>query len=959
MGEVMNITFLENDRVMQPSYSGSSEAHSASNSAKAAASYGGALSLDINSAGIHGQAYKGQGKTMKDVTMSADSELMTLDAQRDYMAVMSNCMSSEDFNRMQEEGFNPGDTEFKDTVTIIDHIKASLVQSGEEIVGYTDTISQDALEEITGSEAYANELRSQFSDKDIPLTSKNVIEVQEAFDELSQIGELKETSIKYLVENELAPSVENLYTAAYSSGNDVNRQGHGYYAAGEVSGYYAKKPDEIDLDMLKPQLEKIVNEAGYETNDENINRAAWLVEKGIPLTKESFKEYMTVVSVSLPMDYATFADHATNAISDGIRVKSADLSKKTSLREEAYAINNEVQSYGTIHGRRVLEEVRLSMTAEANLKLLRSGYSIDTAPMEDLVKKLKEIEKEFAINLTGDGDEIEAVRKKDLYDSTVDLVEGLKNAPISISLAYEKTDELSLVSDKAAILKADYDKAQSSYESLMTAPRRDMGDSIQKAFQNVDDILKDLDMPLSEMNRRAVRILGYNNIEITKENLNEVADKDNLLTKTLDMMTPGRVLNMIRDGKNPLIMNVNELNEYLGEIDTTKDDLMSYSKFLYQLEQNGGISEDERSAYIGIYRLVNQIEKSDYSSIGAVEASGIEFNLNNMLSSLRSRRHKAMDYKIDDSFGGVDAIDRGIASITTQIAKGYIKDASDLKAILEDVADEKAAREFDETVYDETRKAFDAEASVLEQLSRMDMPVTANNLIDMEIMMNAPGSVFKRLKEIGYKKNFDIKLESKEEAKKSYESEAEEAKEFLEELALGQDILNEEVLDESIDLRSADIRQIAQLYQHMDFLKQQSQEENYEIPANINGELTAINLKVIHSDNNSEVTISFETSAYGKVGARIESTAKGWELTCGISRHEGYELLSSNRMELSDRLQDAGISLADMHFIESKGLDLNSFNKVVSDRKTDTDVVSTDELYHVAKEFISFVNEIH
>ena len=52
------------------------------------------------------------------------------------------------------------------------------------------------------------------------------------------------------------------------------------------------------------------------------------------------------------------------------------------------------------------------------------------------------------------------------------------------------------------------EKAGVQYETLMTAPRTDMGDSIQKAFRNVDDILNDLGVEATEENRRAVRILG-------------------------------------------------------------------------------------------------------------------------------------------------------------------------------------------------------------------------------------------------------------------------------------------------------------------------------------------------------------------------------------------------------------------------------------------------------------------
>ena len=65
-------------------------------------------------------------------------------------------------------------------------------------------------------------------------------------------------------------------------------------------------------------------------------------------------------------------------------------------------------------------------------------------------------------------------------------------------------------------------EAASGYETLMTSPRADMGDSISKAFQNVDDILKELQIETSESNRRAVRILAYNSTNITEENIKQI-----------------------------------------------------------------------------------------------------------------------------------------------------------------------------------------------------------------------------------------------------------------------------------------------------------------------------------------------------------------------------------------------------------------------------------------------------
>ena len=61
---------------------------------------------------------------------------------------------------------------------------------------------------------------------------------------------------------------------------------------------------------------------------------------------------------------------------------------------------------------------------------------------------------------------------------------------------------------------------------------------------------------------------------------------------------------MIREGVNPLAMPVEELSDYLKEQETPGEEMDSYSKFLYKLERQNEITQEERSAYIGIYRLV-------------------------------------------------------------------------------------------------------------------------------------------------------------------------------------------------------------------------------------------------------------------------------------------------------------------------------------------------------------------
>lgn len=915
----MNISFAEVDKMSSSSFinvQGNTTSNSASS--KAMKAEGSAYSLDISTKVTDNTAYKGHGKTAKDVMMSAES--MDIDAQRNYMVVMSNCVSDEDLAKMQQEGFDPASTDFEEVVTIVDHIKAAVAQGGTSVVGYTDQISDEALVEITGSKANAEALRTALLNNDVPVNSENAKQIQEGYEELNSLNPLSEAGVKYLIENDLDLSVNNLYTATYSSGTDANVQGRGYYAAGEVAGYMARKPETIDIEALLPQIEGIIKDAGYTVSEGSIEGAKWLIEKGIPLTTESLKQLGNINSLVLPMEYENFADHAAFALSERIPVKEIDLTKPTGLMKKAIAINDEVQTLGTIKGRRVLEEVRLSMTVEANLKLLRSGYAIDTAPMEELVKNLKEVEKEYAINLTNDEDEIEAVRKKNIYDVTLDLVNSVAHGPISISLSYSKEETFEEVGIKAKELT--FAKAGEAYEALMTAPRADLGDSYQKAFNNVDDILTNMNLAITSENERAVRILGYNSMEITPEAIESVKDKDKLLTSTIEKMTPGKVLSMIRENVNPLLMSIDDLSKYFDKQDTTKEDMMSYGKFLYKLEKDQSITEDERSAFIGIYRLVHAIEKSDFSSIGAIETLGTEFNFENMLSALRSRKHKAMDYKVDDKFGGVTVLDKGIESITTQIARGFISDTDDLKKVLENIGDRKAEEEYQKEEFENIRKTFDTEKEVLQALEQMNTPVSASNIESMHEMMETPNTVFKKLREAGYRKNMEIKLESKKETDDSFEEFVGSVKDFLENQVFGK--------TEDIEaLRAMDIRMFADMYRQMDFLGRQAKEENYEIPAMISDELIAINLKVISKEDESNVSISFDSAAFGHVKAVINPSNHGWEGLVDCENKDDAKILDFG--EFKGTLNSTGI--------------------------TDKDVVSTDELYKAAKAFIEYVQK--
>lgn len=963
------------------------------------------FALDISGTVMDNGAYAGHGRTAEEVMLEAGQVDVT--AQRNYMAVMSNTMSDEDFARLQKEGFHPGSTDIETVVTIVDHIKAALLKGGTQVSGYTDDMDADTLGELTGSRAFAEELKNQFVKKDIPLTEENINAVMKAWDMLSEAEAPSEGGVKYMVENGMAPTPENIYTANYSAAG-TERQGRGYYAEGGVAGYYARKPEEADFEKLRPQMEKVIEEAGYQADEENLEKAKWLIEKGIPLNADTFSLLSNIREQQFPVSWGDFVSAAACAIADGVMPAKAVLGRETTYVEEAvkwveqtgsieaetadiimardlpltlknllaaagemlYGKGEAVQKESlpeNLRGRRLLEEIRLSMTVEANIHLLRRGYQIETAPLEELVVKLREAETSYEMALTREVDHSEAEKKASLYEETVQTLEGIRSAPAAVVSRISEEDRLPEVYAYGTERKLDYEKAGQTYEALMTAPRRDMGDTIQKAFRNVDDILKDLELELSDENRRAVRILGYNSLEITEENIRQVREKDELLCNVVREMKPGRVLRMIREGVNPLNMSLKELENYLQDQKNPAEEMESYSRFLYKLEQQKNITEEERSAYIGIYRLVHQIEKADDASVGMLWQTGAEYTLGNLLSALRSSRRGSMDYTVDDRFGGVNARDTGKESITDQILKGYpegvLPNRQELAELLEDAGDGSAGEEFDHMLYEQARMAAKSEEAVLKELKDYEQPLTTDHLLAAGALLRNPKEIWQELNRLkkqgktpesnGEKESFleDAGAEvmdafdSRENAGRAYEGLQEKLQEAVENMAF------------SHNYEALDVKAMSVLYKQISFMGRMAKEENYEIPADIGGRLTSINLKIIHNDSGeSKVAITFASETLGKTAAEFKMTDQGLSGFCISDTRDGSRLLKEHKELFEERLSREQVEAGEIYFAVGENLDLVDFTlKETENRQSGND---SQMLYRTAKAFIGYVQEI-
>lgn len=982
----------------------------------------GAYTLDISGTVMDNKAYKGQGKTAEDVMQVAGQTDIAV--QRDYITVMSNTMSTDDFKKMTQDGYHAGDMEAEEVVTILDTIKAELAKSGVQIDGYTDQIDMETLENIVGSEAFARELCMQFAKQDVPVTEDNARSAKEAYDKARELQEMTEGSMKYMVENHMEPTIDNLYLADYSSTADGNMQGRGYYA--DDSGYYAKKAEEFNWQHLLPQMEKIIEEAGLDVEEDTLNDAKWLIEKGIPLTSEALMDLHRLENLKLPQDEKQILSAVAAAIADGKNAGEADLADSRSNLEKAAeyverfaritektadkadaeekiltlanleAIQKqseddrspmedantdngmeivEKDSAGVISentvpenitARRQLEEVRLIMTIEANRKLLESGYSIDTTELEQLVEALKQIEVRQKQLLFSEPDIDRAAEKAALYAETKDIISQIPQYPIDMIGRFKVTDEdftLNHVHVEGSALKNDYESAGRKYEAWMTETRADLGDSIQKAFRNVDDILKDLEMEIDEENRRAVRILGYNKMELSEENMQNVIAADRELHSVINKMTPAVVLQTIRDGRNPLEMTIPEFNDYLADSGYEQEqENEKYSKFLYNLEKNNQITEQEREAYIGIYRMFRQIEKTDDAAVGALLNIGAELSFKNLLSAVRSQKKTGMDYVINDDFTGLEAVENNV-SITAQIERGFHKRYRD---IVRDITDRMAKQDssieadYQEEQMQDLRQAGKVEDAVINELLQNNQPVTANNLLAADMLMNRRGSLYKKLDDIAA-------LAGKEKIKEcaAHMKEALTDKETAQEAYREMNQIFEEILEEeryNAENSYIDLKFIQSCHRQLALATNLSQEENYHIPVEINGEMTAIHLKVLHGQGGGgKVKAAFSTESYGEVAAEFSVRNRKVSGYIACDTVGGTENLQNREENLMTALQDYvdsltrnELELGTVSVVHSKELNLNNFTA----RETqDESTVATADLYQIAKAFITVITE--
>ncbi len=627
-------------------------------------------------------------------------------------------LTEQDYMQLEEEGFPVESYTVEGLSKAIDRIKEDNQASKKRKAAASDSV----LETISNRNGLLSfgekEIANRLQEENLPATKENITKLSKALELGNSVQTMNQRAMKQLISSGAKPSVENIYKAGYSSilqqSSPLTEEAWSSLS-GQVNEVITQAGYEVNNDNLESARWLLENELPLTedtftykqeleelktSSDQNrlLDQMIEGMKQGINptevalLPKESANAPKIVEEVqSIRPDTVSVAVQSKEELTiknlvsiqeklDRKEIESTPHQEDSKIYEDENLTQTDAnkvevtnEEYEEIKAKRQLEEIRLSMTVKAALQLEKKGFHIETKQLEEVVEALRELENNYYKSYFEEvGVEATEVSLEILKDTTksVEALTYLPSYILGSTLSERLTQTIPGLLAEGTKLQADLVKAGLAYETLMTTPSSEYGDSIRKAFANMDSLLMEMDIENTQANQRAVRILGYNQMEITKESIDQVKAYDEQVRSLMESFHPAVTVRMIKEGINPLETPIYELNQ---QIDKMKEEQgvtsqERYSTYLRKLEKTEGISEQERNAYIGIYRLLYQVDKSDGAALGAVLKADRKVTLENLLTAVQTMKKGSLEEAIDDDFGLLQSSNRTSSTIASQLS---------------------------------------------------------------------------------------------------------------------------------------------------------------------------------------------------------------------------------------------------------------------------------------------------
>ena len=366
-----------------------------------------------------------------------------------------------------------------------------------------------------------------------------------------------------------------------------------------------------------------------------------------------------------------------------------------------------------------------------------------------------------------------------------------------------------------------------------------------------------------------------------------------------------------------------------------------------------------------------------------------------------------MDYTIDDQFNGVNGVTVG-KSITDQILSGfpdlagqsgdgrsrngqpgadseaatryYSQLAGEIADTLEPemlmqmtIEPDTTMEEFMDQIYgmqpdgqlemvyeqeqlQQYRALNTVENAVINELLAYQQTITADHLSAAMSMRKNPGFLHRKLNELDHSADKHIVkdairdmvegLTDKDTAADAYDNMQETFTGLIEDAKASEDITY------------LDLRALQNCQKQLALAGNLAKEENYQIPVEVHGELTAINLKILHGSEGGKVSALMQTEEYGQVAASFcvrNHTISGY-IACDTDY--GTKELQGKEDDLKDAFAQISVMKEEPLKVGSIGIvhstEMNAERYTREDLENNTQVETVD-LYRIAKAVITIV----
>ena len=531
----------------------------------------------------------------------------------------------------------------------------------------------------------------------ISVTHKNIQQVIGLNSKLQKIKNLDPKAIENIIRNDWDLSIEKIYKALYSAGAsnntstwEENQSPYNNVGITDPQTHRSQITNQQTIEYLKQQK--------IEIKEETVQAAKFLIDRDLPVTKTNIQKVIDLKSIDqiidknyediikqlkedkglsqiklVPETTEKLNENQLKEVIDYIPKITDDQIKKVLAQNKLLNINNlkevenktepkqveskeiNIENKELITAKRQVEEIRLKLTIEAANKLNLKNIKIDTAPLKQIVDGLKQIEKEM------DAKQPQTIKE------ISEAIEGLKHTPAT-TLGQVITKKIDFT------IESINNQAVQDYDKLSTKIDRSLGDSFNKISDQIEPLLKQLNMEINKQNIRSAGILIKNEINVTTDNIEHITLLDDKVNHVIDRLHPQVAASMLKEGLNPLNMHIDQVKQYIQSFDdlygqTSKDQI---AKNIMEMDENKQLTPSERKGITALYRIFNIVSKSKGKAVGFLMKNNMKLTVENLLETSKyltrtGAKNKDIDVNINDEFGTVKNIEINESNIRNQI----------------------------------------------------------------------------------------------------------------------------------------------------------------------------------------------------------------------------------------------------------------------------------------------------